>query len=52
MLETALIIAPMAFMLSFGHCLGMCGGFVVAYSAKLSKKSKFHQHNFCILTAL
>lgn len=41
MLETALIIIPMAFMLSLGHCLGMCGGFVVAYSSKLSKKSKF-----------
>ncbi|CZE48970.1 sulfite exporter TauE/SafE family protein [Campylobacter geochelonis] len=39
--QTALNIVPMAFFVSFGHCLGMCGGFVMAYSVKLAKKSKF-----------
>ena len=32
-------IIPMALMLSLTHCLGMCGGFVLAYNAKLSKKN-------------
>ena len=30
----------MAFMLSFSHCLGMCGGFVIAYNTKLANKPK------------
>lgn len=35
-----LAIVPMAFMLSVGHCVGMCGGFVIAYSTRLSSKTK------------
>ena len=34
-------IIPMAVLMSFGHCLGMCGGFVIAYNTKLTKKTKF-----------
>lgn len=40
MIETILTVVPMAFMLSFGHCIGMCGGFVIAYSSKLTSKGK------------
>ena len=38
-------IISVAFLGSLGHCIGMCGGFVVAYSsAKIdSSYSKFHQ---------
>lgn len=36
-----LAIIPMALLISVGHCLGMCGGFVIAYSSKLAAKSKF-----------
>lgn len=39
--QYAINIIPMAFLLSFGHCVGMCGGFVMAYSVKLNTKSKF-----------
>ncbi|QKF65296.1 sulfite exporter TauE/SafE family protein [Campylobacter corcagiensis] len=35
-----LAVVPMAFMLSLSHCIAMCGGFVVAYSAKLNSKTK------------
>ncbi len=28
-----------AFMLSLGHCVGMCGGFVLAYNLKLKNKN-------------
>ncbi len=33
------------FFSSFGHCIGMCGGFVVAYSLKLNSghSARFHQ---------
>ena len=34
-------VIPMAILMSFGHCLGMCGGFVIAYNTRLSKKTKF-----------
>ena len=34
-------IIPMAVLMSFGHCLGMCGGFIIAYNTKLTKKTKF-----------
>ena len=34
-------IIPMAVLMSFGHCLGMCGGFVIAYNTKLTRKTKF-----------
>lgn len=42
-------IALMSLLLSFGHCVFMCGGFVLAYSAKLAKKTKneFIIHSFC-----
>lgn len=40
MIETIFTVVPMAFMLSVGHCIGMCGGFVIAYSSRLSSKSK------------
>jgi len=40
MIETLAIVVPTAFMLSFGHCLGMCGGFVIAYNVKLAKFDK------------
>ncbi|MCI6988877.1 MAG: sulfite exporter TauE/SafE family protein [Campylobacter sp.] len=42
-------IALMSFLLSFGHCVFMCGGFVLAYSTKLAKKTKneFVIYSFC-----
>lgn len=35
-------VAMISFTASFGHCLGMCGGFVIAYNVKLNgiKESK------------
>ena len=33
-------IIPAVLMLSLSHCIGMCGGFVIAYNAKLAKASK------------
>lgn len=41
-------IISVAFLSSFSHCVGMCGGFVVAYSTKLSKLSKLDAfYYFC-----
>ena len=40
-MSNLLSIIPMAVLMSFGHCLGMCGGFVIAYNTKLTKKTKF-----------
>ncbi|MBT3280384.1 MAG: sulfite exporter TauE/SafE family protein [Campylobacteraceae bacterium] len=39
------VIITIAFLGSFGHCIGMCGGIVVAYSAKKIDNgwSKIHQ---------
>ncbi|MBP3224347.1 MAG: sulfite exporter TauE/SafE family protein [Campylobacter sp.] len=34
-------VVPTVLMLSFTHCIGMCGGFVIAYNAKLAKVGKF-----------
>lgn len=43
MIDYAAIIS-VAFFGSFGHCIGMCGGFVVAYSsAKIKNKNVFAQ---------
>ena len=34
-------IATIAFLGSFGHCIGMCGGIVIAYiSSKIDNQSK------------
>ena len=41
LLSLVLYIVPTAFLLSFGHCAGMCGGFVLAYSVRLNNLSKF-----------
>jgi hypothetical protein len=40
-----LSIISIAFLGSFGHCMGMCGGIVIAYSSSKvdDKWSKFHQ---------
>lgn len=40
LLSLCLYIVPTAFLLSFGHCAGMCGGFVLAYSVKLNDLNK------------
>ncbi|NLY04348.1 MAG: sulfite exporter TauE/SafE family protein [Campylobacter sp.] len=40
MQEIIFTVVPTAFFLSFGHCIGMCGGFVISYTAKLKDKSK------------
>ena len=39
------LIISIAFLGSFGHCVGMCGGIVIAYSAKKINNSctKTHQ---------
>lgn len=39
-------IISVALIGSFGHCIGMCGGFVVAYSSRIDEKSsnKFFFH--------
>jgi uncharacterized protein len=44
-------IATIAFLGSFGHCVGMCGGFVVAYSSAkvdtaFSKSKQIYSHLF------
>lgn len=37
-ISTILSIISVAFLSSVSHCLGMCGGFVMAYSTKLASK--------------
>ncbi|MSN96144.1 sulfite exporter TauE/SafE family protein [Campylobacter sp. FMV-PI01] len=37
-----------ALFLSFAHCIGMCGGFVLAYSIKLAKKTKLEAFFYSI----
>lgn len=38
-----------ALMLSIGHCIGMCGGFVLAYNLKLKNKSFFYSFNAILI---
>lgn len=46
-----IIILTTAFLASVGHCIGMCGGIVVAYtSTKLSEKSSYLQQTFSHLS--
>ena len=34
-------LASIAFFASIGHCIGMCGGIVLAYSASLPTRNSF-----------
>lgn len=46
-----IIILTTAFLASVGHCIGMCGGIVIAYSSsKLSKKSSYTQQTLSHLS--
>jgi len=46
-----IIILTTAFLGSVGHCIGMCGGIVVAYtSSKLDQKSSYMQQTFSHLS--
>lgn len=40
-LSEILFIASIAFLSSFTHCVGMCGGIVLAYSSKLNNELSF-----------
>jgi len=44
-METINIISiiTIAFLGSFGHCVGMCGGIVIAYSSKIKSSNKIQQ---------
>ncbi|QQF52895.1 sulfite exporter TauE/SafE family protein [Campylobacter fetus] len=39
-ISTVFSIISIALMFSISHCIGMCGGFVMAYNAKLSNKTR------------
>ncbi|MGW8169516.1 MAG: sulfite exporter TauE/SafE family protein [Sulfurovaceae bacterium] len=42
-----LAILGTAFMIGFGHCIGMCGGIVIAYStAKIDEKASWAKQSF------
>ena len=44
-------IASIAFLASFGHCIGMCGGIVIAYSsAKIDKQWSKHMQTLAHLS--
>jgi hypothetical protein len=46
-----IIILSTAFLGSIGHCIGMCGGIVVAYSSsKIDQKSSYAQQTFSHLS--
>lgn len=46
-----IIIFTTAFLASFGHCIGMCGGIVVAYSSsKIDEKDSYFRQTFAHLS--
>ena len=47
--ELLATIISTAILMSFGHCLGMCGGFVIAYNTRLSKKTRFQAFLYSLI---
>jgi sulfite exporter TauE/SafE len=41
-----IVIISVAFLASIGHCIGMCGGIVIAYSSKIGQKASYWQQTF------